>query len=232
MGLVGYSCSGTTRPDDGARYPEGVPDGKVCASKGANADGKQTYCCSPLTTSCAYDPVSDCPAGDNFQCRGASRPEALNPALKCGNGVYRGQYINYCCGGQTPIAECIQVNTAGCSERLTGWSCPGSALPKGEQLGVSESRADYYRPLCPTPTPSANVTRFNYCCYMPAPRELGASCVQHTSVPGCAAGRFGFACYGTDTPEQNYAPMHCPDPGVSGLSAEGYPASLYCCDFQ
>ena len=47
-----------------------------------------------------------------------------------------------------------------------------------------------------------------------------------------APGRFGFACYGFDTPEQDYLPMHCPEPGFRGTSAEGYPATLYCCDFQ
>ena len=232
VGLVGYSCTGSTRPDGDPRYQEGVPVGKVCAARGPTADGKQKYCCSPQATSCAFDPVSNCKSGDGFQCRGASRPEALNPALKCGNGVYQDQYINYCCSGQAPPPECIQVNTIGCSERLTGWSCPGTDLPKGEQLGASESRADFYQPLCPTPTPSANVTRFNYCCYMPALLPPGGSCVQHTTVPGCAAGRFGFACYGPETPDQDYEPMSCPDKGVRGLSAEGYPATLYCCDFK
>ena len=232
VGLRGYSCTGTTRPDQDARYVEGVPRGTVCASKGPTADGKQGYCCSPDVTPCALNPVVSCDSGDGYQCRGSSRPEALNPAIKCGNGVEQDEYINYCCSGQKQPAECIQVNTIGCSERLTGFNCPGTALPKGEQLGASESRADYYRPLCPTPTPSNNVTRSNYCCYMPALPPPGASCVQDTVVPGCAAGRFGFACYGPDTPEQDYAPMHCPEQGFAGKSAEGYPATLYCCDFQ
>jgi len=26
--------------------------------------------------------------------------------------------------------------------------------------------------------------------------------------------------------------MHCPDPGSPGIDAEGYAATLYCCDFQ
>jgi hypothetical protein len=101
----------------------------------------------------------------------------------------------------------------------------------GEQLGASESRADYYRPLCPMPTQAANITRSNYCCFMPALPPPGASCIQNTRVPGCAAGRFGFACYGPDTPEEDYPPMRCPEAGFSGTSAEGYPATLYCCDF-
>jgi hypothetical protein len=55
--------------------------------------------------------------------------------------------------------------------------------------------------------------------------------VQDTSVPGCAPGRFGFACYGPENPHDDYLPMQCNSPGVQGMSAEGYPATLYCCDF-
>ncbi len=232
VGLQGMSCTGAARPDDDARYVDSVPQGKVCASKGATADGKQAYCCSPDITPCAYSPTVSCDTGDGFQCRGASRPEALNPAIKCGNGVEQDEYINYCCSGQKGPAECVQVNTVGCSEKLTGFNCPGAALPKGEQLGQSESRADYYRPLCPMPTPTNNTDRVNYCCYMPALPPPGASCVQDTQVPGCAAGRFGFACYGFDTPEQDFLPMTCPEKGFAGKSAEGYAATLYCCDFN
>lgn len=231
VGLVGYACTGSRRPDDAPGYVDHVPHGKVCADRGPNADGKQTFCCSADDTPCAYNPVASCDSGSGFQCRGSSRPEALNPAIKCGNGVVQDPYLNYCCSGQKADTECVQVNTIGCSERLTGFSCPSGSLPKGEQLGASESRADYYRPLCPMPTPAANITRSNYCCYMPALPPPGGSCVQNTLVPGCAAGRFGFSCYGPDTPDENYPPMHCPEAGFSGTSAEGYPATLYCCDF-
>ncbi len=232
VGLLGYACSGDSRPDDDASYDEHVPSGVVCASRGANDAGQQTYCCTPYETSCAYNPVAECDFGDGFQCRGSNRPEALNPAIKCGNGVVQEPYINYCCSGQEPVEECLQVNTLGCSDRLLGFSCPGELLPKGEQLGANKSRADYYRPLCPTPTQGANLSRKNYCCFMPALVPPGASCVQDTVVPGCAPGSFGFACYGPDTPDEDYPPMSCPEPGVAGTSAEGYPATLYCCDFN
>jgi hypothetical protein len=234
VGLLGYSCTGTRRPDQDAKYVDEVPQGTVCASRGPNATGQQTYCCSPPDTSCAYNPAAtDCDATtDGYQCRGSSRPEALNPAILCGNGVQEGDYVNYCCSGQKQPAECIQTNAVTCSERLTGFSCPAGALPKAEELGASESRADFYRPLCPIPTPAANVKYSNYCCFTPSLVPEGGSCVQDTLVAGCAAGRFGFACYGPDTPNQDYPPMHCPDKGVAGKSADGYPATLYCCDFQ
>jgi hypothetical protein len=231
VGLSGYSCSGTVRPDDAARYDEGVPEGRVCADRGPTADGKQSYCCSPSATPCAYDPVASCDSGTfGYQCLGASRPEAFDAAITCGNGVVASDYIDYCCSGQTQPDGCTQVSS-GCSDRLTGFTCPSGALPKGEDLGSSESRADYYRLLCPIPTPAANVKFDNYCCYMPALVPVGASCVQDTTVPGCAPGRFGFACYGPDTPDQDYPSMQCPGRGAPGKSAEGYPATLYCCDF-
>lgn len=232
VGLHGYACSGVARPDDDARYDEQVPSGVVCASQGANGAAEQTYCCTSYETPCAYDPVADCDVGEGYQCRGSSRPEALNPAIKCGNGVVQEPYINYCCSGQDAVDECLQVNTVGCSDRLLGFTCPLESLPKGEQLGASKSRADYYRPLCSMPSQGANLSRKNYCCFMPALVPPGGSCVQDTLVPGCAPGRFGFACYGPDTPDQDYPPMSCPEPGVRGTSAEGYPATLYCCDFK
>ena len=77
----------------------------------------------------------------------------------------------------------------------------------------------------------ANDSLKNYCCYMPALPPIGGTCVAHINVPGCQNGRFGFACYGPDTPEENYLPMTCDAP-FKGLSNEGYPATLYCCDYS
>jgi len=231
-GLVGYSCVGGARPDLDARYEDGVPEGLVCAAVPGTGDS-HGYCCSPNKTPCAYNPVAACDSGTyGYQCRGSSRPEALNPAISCGNGVEQGDYINYCCSGESQPSGCTQKDTVGCSPRLTGFECTGSNLPKGEQLGQSESRADYYRPLCRMPALSPSGKVNTYCCYMPALVPVGGSCVQDVHVPGCAAGRFGFACYGPDSPDQDYAPMHCPAPGFGGTSDEDYPATLYCCDFE
>jgi hypothetical protein len=234
LGLTGWSCTGTARPDQDPRYVDGVPQGTVCADRGAMGDGaKHGFCCTTQTTSCAFNPVAICDApGFGFQCRGANRPESLNALLSCGNGVKQDELINYCCSGAPQPPGCQQSDAVVCSPRLLGWTCKGANLPKGEQLGANKSRADTYYLLCPTPTPAANVAYNTYCCYSPALVPIGGSCVQHTAVPGCASGRFGFACYGPDTPEDDYLPMRCPEPGFRGISAEGYPATLYCCDFQ
>jgi hypothetical protein len=240
LGLAVYTCTGSARPDDSARYVEGVPQGLVCADRpaagaaGATLGGERTYCCTTATGSCAYNPVASCEGSNTgFQCLGANRPEALNPALNCGNGVVQGDFLNYCCSGTEQTDGCVQNDSVGCGAQpgLMGFVCSGDSLPKGEQLGANKSRADFYRLLCPTAIIGGDGSK-KYCCYMPALPPVGGSCVQHTNVPGCAPKRFGFACYGPDTPDQNYIPMHCPEPGVPGLSADGYPATLYCCDYQ
>jgi hypothetical protein len=50
-------------------------------------------------------------------------------------------------------------------------------------------------------------------------------------VPGCGANRFGFSCYGRDTPEDDYLVMTC-DPPTQGKTADGYPAKQYCCNIK
>ncbi len=233
-GLVGYSCTGTARPDEDAKYNEGVPEGLVCANQQPLGEGgTRDYCCTAEPTSCAYNPVATCDAFSyGYQCLGANRPESLNPELSCGQGVVQDDFINYCCSGTPQPPACLQSDSVVCSPQLQGWTCLENDLPRAEQLGPSKSRADYYYFLCPTPTPASNPKYNNYCCYAPALVPIGGSCVGHTRVPGCAPGRFGFACYGPDTPEEDYLPMRCPDPGFAGRSAEGYPATLYCCDFE
>jgi hypothetical protein len=234
LGLTGYTCTGAARPDEAPTYAQGVPQGMVCANRAASGDGStRAYCCSGGGTPCAFNPVAICDGINyGYQCRGAYRPESLNPAISCGQGVTEGDYINYCCSGTPQADGCLQSDSVPCSPRLIGWSCMGSNLPKGEELGANKSHADYYYLLCATPTPAPNPVYSNYCCYTPASLPEGGSCVQDTTVPGCAPNRFGFACYGRDTPEDDFLPMHCTLPGVAGVSPQRYPATLYCCDFQ
>jgi len=242
LGLVAYSCTGTARPDESPIYIDGVPQGLVCASQPAGAsDGSQGYCCSAQTTSCAYDPVAACdPDTYGYQCRGADRPEALNAAVFCNQGVRDGDLIKYCCSGSKPTAACVQSDSLKCSASLMGWTCPVGNIPTSQDLGANKSRADLYYQFCPVPTPAANPSYNTFCCYTPGLAPLGGTCVQDMDVPDCQPGRFGIACYGADTPEDDFPPLHCPSwlvagvsrPWVSGVSAEGYPATLYCCDFQ
>lgn len=233
LDLVGYACSGTARPDSNPTYVQGVPQGLVCADKGASTtEGAKGYCCSTTTTACAFNPVAICDPGTyGYQCRGANRPEALNAAISCNQGVYQGDLINYCCSGTARTPSCIQSDSVGCAPGMTGWTCPGSAEPTAQDLGANKSRADLFYLLCPIPQPANNAGYNNYCCYTPALAPVGATCIQDLNVPGCAPGRFGMSCYGPDTPNQDYPGLSCPDPGLSGQSKYGYPATVYCCDF-
>jgi hypothetical protein len=155
----------------------------------------------------------------------------LNPAISCNQGVRQDILVNYCCTGAEIKTNCTQSDAIGCVAGMTGWTCPKGTQPTAQDLGANKSRADLYYLLCPVPTPAPNPKYETLCCYVPTLVPAGGSCVQDMQVPGCAPGRFGIACYGTDNPEQNYPRLRCPEPGFSGVSAQGYPATLYCCDF-
>jgi hypothetical protein len=178
-----------------------------------------------------------------FQCRGADRPEALNPLIDCGNGVREDDLINYCCTAR-PIPPppqgtgCVQADgqctgkmTSWLPDRMSGWQCTNGAIPSAEDFKANESRADFFYFLCATPTQAPNPSVSYFCCYVSGLVPPGGSCVADMQVPGCASNHFGFACYGRDTPEDDYLVMKCGAP-ASGRSAEGYPANLYCCDIK
>jgi hypothetical protein len=231
--LAGYSCTGTARPDEKSTYVDGVPQGLVCADQGAvGADGKNGYCCTNFTTPCSYNPGAICDAGTyGFQCQGADRPEALNPTISCNQGVREDLLINYCCSGAQRAANCVQSDAIGCSTGTMGWTCLTGSQPTAQDMGASKSRADTFYQLCPVPTPAGNPKYNNFCCYVPALVPAGGSCQQSMNASTCTPGRFGIACYGPDRPDDNFARLHCPDPGVPGINEQGYPATIYCCDY-
>jgi hypothetical protein len=233
-GLVGYACSGQARPDLDSTVSEGVPSGRMCADKGPlSGSDEETYCCTEEDVPCVYNPTEECdPGSDGYACFGNNRPESLNPALLCSNGTSERGLYHYCCTGQPEPSPCKESTAVGCGDRLLGFLCEGERLPRGEDYGPNRSRADAFYPVCSTQKTAPNPAFHSYCCYMALTPPVGGSCVSHGAVPGCAAGRFGFACYGPDTPEDDFPPMVCPEPGFSGRSAEGYDATLYCCDFE
>jgi hypothetical protein len=239
-GLVAYSCSGTARPDDHPRYKDGWPSGTVCSVQGMpDMMGNQGYCCTQDLTTCAFNPVAICPDANNygFQCRGPDRPEVLNPTMTCGNGVREDDYIDYCCVTAPRPPGCTEAKGActGILQGTNGWQCTAPDYPKGEDFGSNESRADDYYFVCSVPTPQPNPKVSTYCCFTPSPLQPGGSCITDpfvgTQIPSCTPGRFGFACYGRESPQDDYLPIVCSDPPVDGTDAQGYPATLYCCDF-
>ena len=234
IGLVGYSCTGDARPDLDGSVIEHVPSGLLCADEGPMEDsGDPTYCCTEQDVPCVYNPVADCREGESgYQCYSNNRPESLNPAIRCTNGTVERGLTHYCCTGQPEESPCQQSDAAGCGDRLKGFLCQGDQLPRGEDLEENMSRADYFYPVCSTAKPAPNPEYKTYCCYMPLPIPQGGTCVPDPDVPGCDPGRFGFACYGPDNPEDDYPPMDCLEPGFSGTSREGYDSTLFCCDFK
>jgi hypothetical protein len=231
--LTGYSCTGTARPDLNSTYIDGVPQGLVCADQTVGTDGKAGYCCTNFTTQCSFNPVAVCtdPGTYGYQCLGANRPEAVNAAVSCNQGVREDNLINYCCSGTQRAANCIQSDAIGCLAGLTGWTCPTGTQPTAQDMGANKSRADLFYLLCPVPTLAPNPKYETYCCYTPGLNPAGGTCLQDRKVAGGAPGRFGIACYGTDTPEENFPRLKCPDPGVPGTSEQRYPATVYCCDY-
>jgi len=210
-----------------------VPLGLVCADEGVTADSKNAYCCTNFKAQCSLDPEAICDPGTyGYQCMGADRPEAVNPAISCNQGVREGNLINYCCSGTERAVNCVQSDAVGCVAGMTGWTCPKGTQPTAEDMGANKSRADLFYLLCPVPKPAPNDAYVTYCCFTSSLVPDGGSCLQDMNVPNCAPGRFGIACYGTDTPEQNFSRLSCPDPGVAGMSEQSYPATVYCCDFS
>jgi hypothetical protein len=243
LGLVGYDCTGTgARPDlQQASYVGGVPEGIICADKtplpdGGVPSGPQSYCCTSGPTTCAYNPSAACGAGTyDYQCQNINRPESYNPTISCGQGVRGPEYVDYCCAGIKQPVGCMEFDGLGCAAGLVGWTCPtvpAGTIPKGQDLGDNKSRADQYYLVCSTPMVSPSGKVNDFCCYPPAAVPPGSSCYEDISVPGCAVGRFGFACYGPEKPSDDFPPMNCPDAGFPGTSMDGYPGTLYCCDFE
>ncbi|HVY37914.1 MAG TPA: hypothetical protein VHM31_08260 [Polyangia bacterium] len=240
LGLVGYSCTGAKRPDDDGHYIQGVPQGIVCADQpvpgadGGASSATRGYCCTASTTPCVHNPVAVCDPGlTPYECQNVNRPESYNPEVHCGQGIRGTDTVIYCCSGATLPPACSENDgLAACSGGLIGWTCPVGSVPKGENLGANKSRADQYYLLCSTSTPAPNVKYENYCCFPPAPLPPGGACWGDVTVPDCPFPKFGFACYGPETPPDDYPPIRCSGPGVRGTSAAGYPATLYCCDFE
>jgi hypothetical protein len=231
--LVGYSCNGSKRPDDAPTIDQGVPQGLVCADRGAVGDSRN-FCCTPGPVECALNPVAICAGPEvGYQCRAPSRPEMLNPLVLCHMGIFEEDLLDYCCATPATLVrqQCKEDKGAGCAGGSYRWSCPKGDRPTEEEYTNSESKADFYYLFCSVPTPAPNPAYDLTCCFSQALVPVSGTCLQDRSVPGCAPGRFGVACYGPDTAEDDFPPLKC-DPGVSGLSAEGYPATVYCCDMK
>ena len=230
--LGAYACTDGARPDDHPTIVEDWPLGRICTERPLGGDTDEAgYCCTEYETSCAYNPIADCPEDRyGFQCRGAYRPETYNPTIHCDQATEEGPFLNYCCSDRTRMSGSC-VATAGCPPNLFAWTCEDPLdRPRSQELLASKSRSDTYYMTCSIPTINNNGTQL-YCCFTPGIMPPGGTCTQDNVVPDCEPGRFGFACTGPDTPDQSFPSIVCPEPGFAGTSMEGYPANLFCCDF-
>jgi len=241
LGLAGYLCTGTARPDATPNYADGVPKGVVCDDMGDFADKGHGYCCNKTAAHCAYDPVAECDDDtySGYQCLG-TRPDFMNPKVYCRQGVVNGDYISYCCRdkslptpvGGAPSGWCNRDTSLACTAGLDGWACAAGQWPTSEEYPNSGSRSDFYYSICSEFGPAAANGQLSICCFTPKLPPEGASCEGRRDVPNCGYGRFGFACLGPDKPSDYHTPMVCNEPGFAGTSEAGYPETLYCCDYD
>ncbi len=240
--------------DVGAAGAEGQR-GYCCAPEvGPCAYEPLSECVVPSSCEATEQPAETCNERYyGFACRSGMRPDFLNSSLYCRNGVRNSEgLIEYCCRdlnlpipsavwgtactdvtGNTSLSAADGTNLSCNPSGLTAFTCPKddpTVLPSTDTLGASKSRADFYAPIC-TKNGVSTANQDVYCCYTPKLPPPGATCQGDLTVPGCSGPRFGFSCYGPDTPAEDYIPFTCPEPGVRGINQYGYEATLYCCDF-
>jgi hypothetical protein len=236
VGLVGYACGDSSRPDEDADFVSGVPEGLVCTDEGkVSGSSNEAYCCTTTKTACAYDPVAGCSSPTyGYQCLGSDRPEAFDPSLFCGEGLVEGDLIVYCCGSAPPAQGCSQVSGHSCADTLVGWTCHDLSLPSEAELGDNQSRADFNLLVCSVPTvvTGGSGTVHEYCCFTPTSMPIGGTCLEDVSVPDCPPDSFGFACTGIDTPDQDYPSITCSGAGTRGKNPQGFESTLFCCQYQ
>jgi len=200
-GSTGYSCPANATPDASLNCGAGV----------AGAGGATNYCCGGTTTvtsACAANSsITGCQGGSSgYTCTGTATPDA---SLNCGAGLAGAAGdTDYCCGG-TPGTCMADATVAGCAASSTGYSCTGTDSPV---VGTPALE-------CSVGTPGTNGVT-DYCCFTNA----STTCMQDSTVTGCAASSYGFSCTGTDSPAMANPTLTCSD-GTAGNDG----ATLYCC---
>ena len=211
---TGYTCTGSSTPADN--------DSSLNCGSGTADNGNTDYCCISLNSSvtCGQDTtVQGCTAGSyGFSCTGSDTPDQDQAGLACSTGTAGPNGETLCCCGYTDDAgtdsgtdaadTCMQDSTVTCTGSAQGWSCTGSDTPDQDQTGL----------VCSTGTAGSGNTQ--YCCIT----FSSTSCMQDSTVQGCAAGSYGFSCTSTDSPSQGDSSLNC-STGTAGNNGQ----TLYCC---
>jgi hypothetical protein len=111
----------------------------------------------------------------------------------------------YCC-----LLQCGPDPTVSCDPGTDGYTCMGGSLPSPEPGFV-----------CSAPLPQPNGNRA-YCC---ARLGHGSTCKPDASIQGCLHPSVGFACSGSDAPDQEDPALICSASVIDPKSGD----ALYCC---
>jgi len=150
-------------------------------------------------------------AGIGYRCEGSGFP--ANTGEVCDtNGA--GAWCCYAstCAPDSSITTCV-ANTY-------GYSC-----------GSGETPPDVTDPslICSVPLVERGTDK--YCCATSGP-VTSSTCAPDSSIAGCVAGSYGFACRGTDRPDTDYSGITCSQSATEGIDASGQSALLYCCVYN
>jgi hypothetical protein len=203
LGSFGYSCTGTTRPED-------VQSTLVCSDGVANGSSTD-YCCIAGFTSTTCTPdvsIQGCVgASFGFRCTGTASPSATDASLTCSTGTpdAAANTLDYCC--QTTNACIADGSVTGCVAGSTGYSCTGTATPDPALN-------------CSTGAPGTTSGTTIYCC---GATSGPGTCASDASVTGCAGGSTGYSCTGVTRPDADGS-LQCSS-GVAGVNG----STDYCC---
>jgi hypothetical protein len=181
-GSYGFSCSGTSRPDD--------QDTTLTCSIGVSSGGRLEYCCLvglTMTTGCSQDPSVSCQQAGSygFSCTGSGSPADSDPGLTCSTPTTdaNGNSL-YCCENQvtTTTGSCsASSGVSGCVGGSSGYACTGTATPD-PALNCSQG------------VPGTSGTY--YCC-----GGTAGSCAADGTVTGCTGAALGYSCTGSVRPD-------------------------------
>lgn len=152
---------------------------------------------------CAADPAVVCSSGTGYSCTGADTPDQDFSGLSCGLGTPSSHGVSYCCAQTT--GTCNADSSVVCSSG-GGYTCSGSDTPGQDFSGL----------VCGQGSDNGDGTT-SYCC-----SSASSSCAQDGTV-SCTGGAAGYACTGTDTPDQSDSSLVC---SIATPASGEY---LYCC---
>jgi hypothetical protein len=205
FGSYGFSCTGTTRPDD-------LESTLVCSDGIANGSSVD-YCCITgfTSTTCTPDSTIQGCVGTSygFRCTGTASPSAGDASLTCSAGTPEAtpNTFDYCCATPGAANSCIaDSSVTGCVAGSTGTTCTGTATPDPTLN-------------CSTGVPGAGSTTV-YCC---GATTGPGTCAVDSSVTGCAGGSTGYSCTGVTRPDADGS-LQC-STGVAGANG----STAYCC---